>query len=206
MDRRLRDRGGSLSPRASPAGAAEQLVFAENTSAGCRGGGAHLSAAATAAANRACCAFFATLLAPAAGRLLWGGVPVLHDAARLSRPGSYVCRPSGRDEIAGAQPREMLGFWAALRGWCDTRNRAGACRLRGSEGGFDRPYRWLSAGQRRRRAALARLVLAPAPIWLLDEPTAALDSDGEECLLAAIAAHCEAGGRAAIATHQPLLL
>jgi len=50
------------------------------------------------------------------------------------------------------------------------------------------------------------LVAAPAPLWLLDEPTAALDADGERRLIAAIEAHRAAGGRAVIATHQPLAL
>jgi heme exporter protein A len=54
--------------------------------------------------------------------------------------------------------------------------------------------------------ALARLVAAPAPIWLLDEPTAALDGDGEARLLNLIAEHRTAGGRVAIATHQQLAL
>ncbi len=69
----------------------------------------------------------------------------------------------------------------------------------------DWPCRWLSAGQRR-RLALARLVATPAAIWLLDEPNAALDSDGDARLAAAIAEHRAAGGRVAIATHQPIAL
>ena len=53
---------------------------------------------------------------------------------------------------------------------------------------------------------MARLLASPAPIWLLDEPTAALDGDGEIRLIAAIAAHRAAGGRLAVATHLPLKL
>ena len=77
--------------------------------------------------------------------------------------------------------REMLGFWAALRGTAAPAIDAALAAF-GLGRGADWPCRWLSAGQRR-RLALARLVAAPAPIWLLDEPTAALDADGEARLL-----------------------
>ncbi|TMJ57930.1 MAG: ATP-binding cassette domain-containing protein, partial [Alphaproteobacteria bacterium] len=75
----------------------------------------------------------------------------------------------------------------------------------GLERAADWPCRWLSAGQRK-RLALARLIAAPAPVWLLDEPGAALDSDGEARLHAVIAAHRAAGGRIAVATHQPIAM
>ena len=67
----------------------------------------------------------------------------------------------------------------------------------------DWPCRWLSAGQRR-RLALARLVAAPALIWLLDEPTSTLDHDNQTRLERAIAAHRDAGGRVVVASHTPI--
>jgi heme exporter protein A len=60
----------------------------------------------------------------------------------------------------------------------------------------------LGAGQR--RLALARLVAAPALIWLLDEPTSALDRDNQISLERAIAAHRDAGGRVVVASHTPI--
>ena len=101
--------------------------------------------------------------------------------------------------LTRARDAGLLGG-AARRG--DSGNRRGARRF-GLGAVADWPCRWLSAGQRR-RLALARLVAAPAPIWLLDEPTAALDGDGEARLMEAIAEHRAAGGRVAVATHQPL--
>jgi heme exporter protein A len=51
------------------------------------------------------------------------------------------------------------------------------------------------------------MVLAQeAELLLLDEPTAALDADGEARLIAAIVAHREAGGRVVLATHQPVAI
>jgi heme exporter protein A len=63
----------------------------------------------------------------------------------------------------------------------------------------------LSAGQRR-RAALARLLVAQRPLWLLDEPATALDAAGETLLGGLIGRHLASGGMAVIATHIALPL
>lgn len=62
--------------------------------------------------------------------------------------------------------------------------------------------RYLSAGQRR-RVALAMLQLSGAKLWLLDEPTTNLDSEGRALLVEWTRRHLAAGGLAVIATHQP---
>ncbi|MGI9328464.1 MAG: heme ABC exporter ATP-binding protein CcmA [Pseudomonadales bacterium] len=61
----------------------------------------------------------------------------------------------------------------------------------------------LSAGQLR-RAALARLQLQDAPVWLLDEPYTALDPQGQALVDELIRQHCSKGGAVVAATHQPL--
>jgi heme exporter protein A len=61
----------------------------------------------------------------------------------------------------------------------------------------------LSQGQRR-RAALARLHAFPASLWLLDEPTTALDREGVERFFSHFRLHLERGGMALVATHQSL--
>ena len=61
----------------------------------------------------------------------------------------------------------------------------------------------LSAGQRR-RLALARLITAPRPLWLLDEPLTALDSQGAELVNDLAAAHLASGGLIVAASHSPL--
>ena len=65
--------------------------------------------------------------------------------------------------------------------------------------------RALSAGQKR-RLALARLLVKPRPVWVLDEPTAALDRAGRSLLGDLVAGHRSAGGMIIAASHDPLPL
>jgi len=179
----------------------ERLVF---SGLDCRlaAGGALVLTGANGSGKSSLLRLLATLLAPAAGRLSWGGQPVARDPARYRAALHYV---GHLDAIKPAlSAREMLGFWAAMRGTAIPALDE-ALDAFGLGGRADWPCRWLSAGQRR-RLALARLIAAPAPIWLLDEPSAALDTDGEARLERAMAAHRAAGGCVAVATHQPLAI
>ena len=179
----------------------ERLVFA---GIDCRlgPGGALLLTGSNGSGKSSLLRLFATLLPPAAGRLLWRGAPVDGSAVGYRAAVHYV---GHLDAVKPAlTPRETLWFWAGLRGAAAPAVEP-ALEMFGLAGVADWPCRWLSAGQRR-RLSLARLIADPAPIWLLDEPTAGLDSDAEARLLAAVAEHRRAGGRVAIATHQPLAL
>ena len=98
-------------------------------------------------------------------------------------------------------PRETLRFFAELYGASadiDTAlEEVGIARAR------DLPCQYLSAGQKK-RLSLARLKLSNRPLWLLDEPLAALDSAGKSLAASFIAAHCASGGMAVVATHETL--
>ena len=63
------------------------------------------------------------------------------------------------------------------------------------------PLRSLSAGQQR-RAALARMLLADAPLWLMDEPFTNLDRDGRQLVIDVTEEHLAAGGLCVMAAHQ----
>ena len=63
----------------------------------------------------------------------------------------------------------------------------------------------ISAGQRQ-RVALAKLLAVKAALWLLDEPFTALDKNGKALLESLLATHCQQGGIAIVATHQPMNL
>jgi heme exporter protein A len=68
------------------------------------------------------------------------------------------------------------------------------------------PCAYLSSGQRR-RVSLARLCLASSrsrPVWLLDEPTNALDAVARRRLADVVGGHLDAGGLVIAATHDPL--
>ena len=67
----------------------------------------------------------------------------------------------------------------------------------------DLPCAYLSAGQRR-RVALARLLVAGRPLWLLDEPANALDIGSQAALSDIMRRHLAAGGLIVAATHGPL--
>jgi len=97
---------------------------------------------------------------------------------------------------------ENLKFWADLNGPTGV-SPAEALETVGLDhvSGLDAGY--LSAGQGR-RLALARLLVSARPLWLLDEPTAALDSDGHELITSLIDAHLGVGGMVIAATHDPI--
>ena len=64
-----------------------------------------------------------------------------------------------------------------------------------------RPVRQLSQGQKR-RAALARLMLTPATLWVLDEPFVALDTAAVATLASLVSSHLARGGLAIYTSHQ----
>ena len=95
---------------------------------------------------------------------------------------------------------ENLAFWVRLAGRGSV---AAGLEAVGLAAFADLPARLLSDGQRR-RLGLARLFAAPAPLWLLDEPTAGLDDAATESVGRGLEAHLAGGGAAVIATHIPL--
>jgi heme exporter protein A len=98
--------------------------------------------------------------------------------------------------------REELLFWSA---WTGARSDGAARAVAALTLGplLDLDVRKLSAGQRR-RLALARLIAAPRPLWLLDEPMAPLDAQSRARFGALMAEHLAAGGLILAAVHDPL--
>lgn len=140
----------------------------------------------------------ATLTAPAAGALAWGGVPLEAERHRVRL--AYVGH--GDAVKAALTVRENLRFWASLAAPGDDCERRVGAALAGF--GLDRlaelRAHLLSAGERR-RLALARLLVADRLLWLLDEPTVGLDRDNVARFTAALERHLAGGGLAIVATH-----
>ncbi len=162
-------------------------------------GGAMLLVGPNGAGKSSLLRLLAGLVPPAEGRLLWQGQDALAD--RVAHAGRLRYLGHGDALKPSLTARENLAFYAALWGG----QVEAALAALGLAELADLPARVLSSGQKR-RLALARLALAPAPIWLLDEPTVGLDAASVEKLGALLAAHRAAGGLVIAATHLPLPL
>jgi heme exporter protein A len=109
------------------------------------------------------------------------------------------------DGVKGALTAgENLAFAAAMLGGRSSREaqRDALARV-GLAHVIDFPARLLSAGQRR-RVALARLLIADRPLWLLDEPATALDAAAQAALAAIMQGRLRGGGIIVAAAHAPL--
>jgi len=141
----------------------------------------------------------AGLVRPMAGTLFWRDQDALSDLPAHASRVAYIGHQDGVKP--GLTAAENLRFAARI----GTGSVATALDAMGLRDLADLPARMLSAGQKR-RLALARLVLSPAPIWLLDEPSIGLDTVSIDRFGAVLARHRAAGGLIVAATHVPLPL
>jgi heme exporter protein A len=143
----------------------------------------------------------AGLLPVAGGRVAWDGVDIARDSDLHRTRVRFV---GHADAVKPAlSVVENLHPWAVLwggRASAMERTRSALAHL-DIERLAEMPGRWLSAGQRR-RVALSRLLLAPAPLWLLDEPRAGLDGDAADRLDHAVERHRADGGMVVMALHE----
>ncbi len=143
------------------------------------------------------------LLAPSAGEVRWQGSPIQALREDYTRQLVYIGHaPAVKDELSAA---ENLSIACRLSG-----NRRTEREVREALEQLGVPpapfVRRLSQGQRR-RAALARLVVSrDLPLWLLDEPFAALDAAAVELLQQMVSAHASRGGTVVLTTHQEVRL
>jgi heme exporter protein A len=139
------------------------------------------------------------LLTPAAGEVRWKGEPIRSQKEEYSRQLVYLGHaPAVKDELTAA---ENLSIACRLAGNAYSNIDVSAA-LRALAVPERALVRTLSQGQRR-RAALARLVASQAvPLWLLDEPLAALDAQAASLVEGLIREHIGRGGSVVYTTHQ----
>ena len=136
------------------------------------------------------------LLTPNAGEVRWRGEKISVLREEYARHIVYLGHaPAVKDDLTA---EENLAITCRLAGFAAKTGEA-LSRLGVSA---DIPVRKLSQGQRR-RAALARLVVSEqVPLWLLDEPYAALDTQAARIVDELITAHAARGGAVVFTTHQ----
>lgn len=144
------------------------------------------------------------LCAADAGSVFWRGEPVATDVAAYRRESIYLGHPAAlKDDLTAVENLRMAN---ALDGFpIPVATATTALRRMGLQARSGLPARVLSAGQRR-RTLLARLLVRPAKLWVLDEPFAALDGDAALEVTELLRAHVAGGGIAVLTSHQPVPL
>jgi heme exporter protein A len=142
----------------------------------------------------------AGLLEPEQGSVEWGGRPTRTQRDAWCASFSYLAHSDGLKLELTA--RENLEFETGLRRRVPAAEFDGALSQMGLAAAGGQMAGILSAGQRR-RLAIARVALAAAPLWILDEPYTNLDAAGAGIVSQVIARHLDAGGAALVAAHQP---
>jgi heme exporter protein A len=127
-----------------------------------------------------------------------GGQEIAEPEGRARRIGWFGHQDGVKRQLTAL---EQLRFFAEFYG--GARDEEAALARVGLSAARDLPIQYLSAGQKK-RLALARLQLSGRPLWLLDEPLAALDTQGKSLVADLIGVHCAAGGIAVAATHESL--
>ncbi len=145
-----------------------------------------------------------TLLRAIAGfvRPLEGAIR-LGEAADAEDRGALVHLLGHRDGLKGPLSlKAHVRYWARLFAG-DAAKADEALDRVGLKGFAQLPARVLSQGQSR-RLALTRLLVAPRPVWLLDEPAAGLDKAGKQLLIDLIDQKIAEGGLIIAAVHEPI--
>ena len=141
----------------------------------------------------------AGLLTPEQGSVHWCGRPISADRDGYNAELSWL----GHDNALKADltALENLDFATGLRRSSAVGETRAALERVGIARCAELPARSLSAGQRR-RLAMARVLLAATPLWLLDEPFTNLDAEGTALLSLLVAGHLDGGGLVMLAAHQ----
>jgi heme exporter protein A len=142
------------------------------------------------------------LLPAETGEVHWRGKPVRGSRDEFNADLGYLGHLNSLKSDLTA--RENLRFLAGLRQSLTAADIDATLDRVGILSRGDLPARSLSAGQKR-RLSLARLLLADATLWILDEPVTNLDTAGIQLVETVIVDHVRNGGLVIAAAHQRLL-
>ncbi len=138
---------------------------------------------------------------PEHGEVLWDGAPIDQDRARYHAQLAYVGHAPGLKLDLTA--RENLLFALSLQTAQEHVDIDLVLERVGLDASANLLCRHLSAGQLR-RVAIARLHLARALLWILDEPCSAIDSQGVSDIETLLGTHLDAGGMVIFTSHQAI--
>ena len=137
------------------------------------------------------------------GQLLWCGEPRARQRESFLRNTLYIGHRPGIKPLL--TPVENLKALMAGRREVSEEVLVQALAGTGLAGFENVPCRNLSAGQQR-RVALARLLIADEPLWLLDEVFTAIDADGVRAIESLLQQRAAEGGAVLVTTHHELQL
>ena len=141
------------------------------------------------------------LLRPEAGAVRWKGANVLAAREAFNADLLYSGHAVAvKDDLSGPENLRYAAAQAGMR--ATTVEAASALQEFGLQGCEQVPSRWLSQGQKR-RVGLARLALAAdKPLWILDEPFTALDTQAIQLVQSMLSQHLSRDGVVVFTSHQ----
>ena len=139
-------------------------------------------------------------LSPCLGEITWQGENVTHIREKYLKDVLFLGHQPGLNESLSVE--ENLIWWRRLNK-SNSLTDSDALKRTGLIGYKSISCSHLSAGQLR-RAALARLHVAEAKLWILDEPFSALDKEGSSELKILLLEHLSRGGIVVLSAHHDL--
>jgi len=135
------------------------------------------------------------------GSIKWYGQEIEDQAASFFSSLLYIGHRVGVSKAL--TPLENLRWSCSLRQAVSDDQIMAALKEVGLRGFEESPCYTLSAGQQQ-RASLARLIISPAALWVLDEPFTTLDTKGVTMLEKILQRQAQSGGSVLVTTHHSL--
>ncbi len=135
------------------------------------------------------------------GEIFWKGSEISQLTDEFTASLLYIGHRIGVNKTL--TPLENLAWSCSLHSVVDEKQLLSALKSVGLLGFEYSQCFSLSAGQQQ-RVALARLLISPAKLWVLDEPFTTLDVKGVALLESMLDSHAKTGGSVLVTTHHPL--